>query len=94
MKRRCKRRINHNFKKSFYKPRAKSLRNLEEINLSFEELESLRLRYIEKMKQNEAADKMGISQSQYQRDLTVALEKITDALINSKALSIDKNYEE
>ncbi len=93
MRKRCRRKVNHNFKKAFYKPRSKRLRDLEEINISFEELEALRLRYIEKKNQKEAADKMGISQSQYQRDLTGALEKITNALVNGYALSIDKDYE-
>jgi predicted DNA-binding protein (UPF0251 family) len=45
-------------------------------------LETLRLRYIEKLDQDESAERMGISQSQYQRDITLAMEKITKALID------------
>ena len=59
--------------------------------MSFEELESLRLRYLNKLDQDKAAKKMNISQSQYQRDITKALEKLTDALINEKAIKVERD---
>ena len=34
---------------------------------------------------------MNISQSQYQRDITKALEKLTDALINEKAIKVERD---
>ena len=42
------------------------------------------------MNQEQAAQMMGISQSQYQRDLTSVMQKITEALINGCAISITK----
>jgi predicted DNA-binding protein (UPF0251 family) len=42
------------------------------------------------MDQDDASKKMGISQSQYQRDLTSVLEKITKALIEGYAINIIK----
>ena len=63
---------------------------LEEVNISEEEMETLRLRYIKKLDQHESAKKMGISQSQYQRDITKAFKKITRALIEGLAIKIEK----
>lgn len=64
------------------------MNRLEEISLSHDELETLRLRYQEELSQADAAEQMGISQSQYQRDLWKAHKKITDALINGKAMKV------
>lgn len=92
MPRRCKRRLHHNFSNIFFKPRGIQLRNLEIIVIYNNELEVLRLRYIEKLTQEVAAKKMGISQSQYQRDMVTVLEKITDALINGKAVEVKPEH--
>jgi len=83
------RRIQRAFNEVYFKPRGIPLNQLTEISISFEELESLRLRYIEKLSQNDSAEKMEISQSQYQRDLTQVLEKLTKALINGEAIRIE-----
>jgi RNA polymerase sigma factor (sigma-70 family) len=72
----------------YYKPQGIPLSSLKEVVVSPEELETLRLRYIEDLSQDEAAEKMGISQSQYQRDLVNTLKKITKALISGDAISI------
>jgi len=90
MRQRCRRRIGINFNEIYFKPKGIPLRELEEITITDEELETIRLRYIEKMDQEESAKKMGISQSQYQRDLTSILEKITKALIEGYAINIAK----
>ncbi|MBD3362318.1 DUF134 domain-containing protein, partial [Candidatus Dojkabacteria bacterium] len=74
----------------YYKPRGIPLKDLEVVEVLDEELEALRLRYIEKIDQSEAAESMKISQSQYQRDLTSALEKLTKALMKGKAIHIRK----
>lgn len=73
---------------TYFKPRAVPLNKLEEVNLAIDELESLRLVNIEKMSQIEAAKNMGVHQSTFQRTLTRAREKLTDALINGKAIKI------
>ncbi len=91
MRTRARRRIGYRFKETYFKPRGIPLNLLTETALSFEELESLRLRYINKLDQEEAAKKMNISQSQYQRDITTALEKLTNALINENAIRIEKD---
>jgi uncharacterized protein len=90
MRRRNRRRVRFAFNEIYFKPRGIPLSSLEEVNISDEELETLRLRYIEKLDQEQAASKMGISQSQYQRDISTLLEKISKALIEGNAISITK----
>jgi predicted DNA-binding protein (UPF0251 family) len=90
MRPRFRRRLGIQFNDTYFKPRGIPLRELNEVNITDEELETLRLRYIENIDQEQAAKMMGISQSQYQRDLTSVMEKITEALINGYAISITK----
>jgi predicted DNA-binding protein (UPF0251 family) len=60
------------------------------IELTTEEAEALRLRNINDLEQEEAAKKMNTSQSTYQRILSSAYKKITEALIEGKAIKIIK----
>lgn len=90
MRPRHRRRLGIQFNDTYFKPRGIPLRELNEVNITDEELETLRLRYIEHIDQEQAAKMMGISQSQYQRDLTSVMEKISIALINGYAISIKK----
>ncbi len=73
---------------TYFKPQGVPLRELEIIELTLEEMEALRLKNIEGLEQIGAAEKMGTSQSTFQRILTSAYQKISDALINGKAISI------
>ena len=73
---------------TYFKPRAVPLNSLEEVNLTIDELETLRLANVEKLNQTKAAEKMNIHQSTFQRTLTRAMEKVTDALVNGKAIKI------
>lgn len=66
------------------------MRELEIIELTTEEIEAYRLRHINDLEQQKAADKMHTSQSTYQRILYSAYKKIADALINGKAIKIIK----
>lgn len=90
MRKRNRRFLGHPFNEIYFKPRGIPLRELETIIITDEELEAIRLRYLEKLNQEDAAKKMGISQSQYQRDLACVLEKITRALIEGKAINVAK----
>ena len=90
MRTRARRKLGYNFREIYFKPRGIPLSDLSEINITDDELETLRLRYIEKLDQDESAERMGISQSQYQRDVTLAMEKITKALIDGNAIKINK----
>jgi len=66
------------------------LRELEEIELTLEELEALRLKNIEELEQTEASKKMKTSQSTFQRILASAYKKITEALVEGKAIKINE----
>jgi predicted DNA-binding protein (UPF0251 family) len=74
----------------YFKPRAVPLSVLEEVDLSMDELEALRLCDLKDLEQKEAAKKMKVSQSTLQRILTSARKKVTEALINGKAIKIRK----
>lgn len=90
MRHRFRRRLNFNFKDRYFKPKGIPMHALDEVVISHEEMEVLRLRYVEGMKQIDAAKKMGVSQSQYQRDLWASHKKITDAFISGKAIRIEE----
>jgi uncharacterized protein len=90
MRPRCRRRVGFSFRETYFKPRGISLRELDEISITDEDLETLRLRYILNIEQEDAAKKMGISQSQYQRDLSAAMKKITRALVEGSAIRVIK----
>lgn len=60
----------------------------QEVLLKVEEFEAIRLKDFEGLDQNEAADKMDISQPTFYRTLVSAREKVADALVNGKSLKI------
>lgn len=66
------------------------MRELEIVELTIEELEALRLRNIKDLEQEEAAKEMNTSQSTFQRILSSSYKKITEALIEGKAIKIIK----
>jgi len=84
------RRVQFDPKAVYFKPRALPLSTLEEVELNLDEMEALRLCELEELDQVEAAKEMQISQSTLQRLLSSAHKKITDALINGKAIKILK----
>lgn len=87
--RRC-RRIQFNPEITYFKPQGVPMRFLEVVKLTTEEVEALRLKNIENLDQNEAAEKMHTSQSTFQRILSSADKKVSDAIINGKAIEIVK----
>ena len=74
----------------YFKPRAIPLSMLEEIDLSLDELEALRLCDLKALNQETAARRMKISQSTLGRILTSARKKIAEAIIEGKAIKIRK----
>jgi len=82
------RRIRFNPNITYFKPRGVPLRFLEVVELTTEELEALRLKNVKDLKQTEAAEKMNTSQSTFQRILASAYKKISEALIEGKAIKI------
>ena len=86
---RKKRAIAFNPLVTYYKPRGVPLSQLEEVVLSHDEMEALRLKNMEGLDQTACADKMTISQSTFQRILNAAYKKISAALIEGKAIKIE-----
>lgn len=84
------RRIRLRIKTNYFKPQGIPMRNLEVISLNKEELEALRLKNVENLDQNKAAEKMNTSQSTFQRILSSAYKKVSEALVRGKAIKIDK----
>jgi predicted DNA-binding protein (UPF0251 family) len=64
------------------------MRFLEIVELTTEEMESLRLKNVKGLDQEQAAKEMNTSQSTFQRILSSAYKKISDALVNGKTIKI------
>lgn len=60
----------------------------EWVDISSEEIESLRLKNIKDLDQTQAAKQMGVSQSTFQRVLTSAYKKVSLALVEGRELRI------
>jgi len=76
----------------YFKPRAVPLSLLQEVDLSMDELEALRLCDYKNLEQTEAAKKMKVSQSTLQRILSSGRQKIAEALVKGKAIKINKGH--
>jgi uncharacterized protein len=74
---------------NYFKPRGIPIGMLEEINLTLDELEAVRLADLEEMYQEDAAKKMAISRQTFGNIINSAHKKIADALLNAKALKIE-----
>ncbi|MBN1494487.1 DUF134 domain-containing protein [Candidatus Peregrinibacteria bacterium] len=84
------RRIAVNPEVFFFKPQGVPMRFLEQVDLSLDELEAVRLGDFEEYDMIKAARKMQISKSTFQRLLSSSHKKIADALIEGKAIRIHK----
>lgn len=82
--------VRFNPKVSYFKPQGIPLRLLKEVNLGADELEALKLYEVDNISQTEAAEKMKISQPTFARILDSANKKIADALINGKAIRLER----
>lgn len=71
-----------------YKPVGRPLGELPQVWLTLDELEALRLADVEGLYQVEAAERMGISRSTFQRTLAEARRKVAQALVEGAALII------
>ena len=75
---------------TFFKPSGIPIRFLEQVDISLDELETIRLKHYEGMDMMEGAKKMKISKSTFQRLLASGYKKIADALVKGKAIKIHK----
>jgi predicted DNA-binding protein (UPF0251 family) len=73
---------------TYFKPRGIPMRELEEVILSVEEFEAVRLKDLEGLEQEECAKKMKISQPTFHRLVLSARKKIAEAIVRGKAIQI------
>lgn len=74
---------------TYFKPAGIPLDNLEEVTLSLEEAEALRLKELEGLEQEQGAEEMNVSRPTFQRILASARVKAADAILNGKAIRIE-----
>ena len=63
--------------------------DLEQVSVTLDGLEAIRLADLEGLYQEEAASRMGVSRATFARVLAAARRSVADALVNNKALEID-----
>ena len=85
----CLRHIDANPCVVYFKPAGIPVRMLEEVILTLDELESLRLADLNGLYQEQAAEKMKISRPTFSRVVEQARRKVADALIHGKALRLE-----
>jgi predicted DNA-binding protein (UPF0251 family) len=74
---------------TYFKPAGIPLRKLEEVVLTVDEFEAIRLKDLEGLEQEKAAERMRISQPTFFRLLDSARRKIADAIVKGKAIKIE-----
>lgn len=76
----------------YYKPVGVPMRELEEVSLLPDELEALKLHDVDGLNHIESAQRMGVSQPTFGRILDSVYKKIANAVINGKAIRIEKFF--
>lgn len=85
---RCCRRVAHEPQVTVFKPAGIRMADLEQVALTVDELEALRLKDLEGLEQVECARNMNISQPTFHRLIVEARSKVADAIVRGKALTI------
>ena len=74
---------------TYFKPAGVPLRTLEEIIVTFDEVEALRLADLDGLYQEQAAVRMKVSRATFARVVESARRKVAEALIHGKALRLE-----
>lgn len=74
---------------SYFKPRGIPMVDLEEVCLTVDQREAIRLSDLLGMSQEEAGRRMGVSRATFGRIIQRARKTIADALINGKAINVE-----
>ena len=85
---RKRRRLSRRPQAMIYKPAGVPLDGLRQVSLLAEELEALRLADLEGLAQSQAAERMGVSRSTFQRMLERARRQVALALTEGQALAL------
>jgi predicted DNA-binding protein (UPF0251 family) len=73
----------------YFKPRGVPLSVLEEVILTVDEFEAVRLADFEGLYQEQAAEKMDVSRQTFGRIIEAGRKKVAEALVKGKALKIE-----
>ncbi len=73
---------------SYFKPRGIPMLQLEEVRLTVDEREAIRLSDLVGMSHEDAGRRMGVSRATFGRIIQHARQVVADALINGKAINI------
>jgi uncharacterized protein len=74
---------------TYFKPAGVPKTDLEEIVLTVDEFEAIRLKDVDGLEQEQSAQQMNISQPTFHRLYLEARRKIADVIVNGKALKIE-----
>jgi uncharacterized protein len=74
---------------TYFKPRGIPLSALEEVVLTVDEFEAIRLADLKSLYQEQAAEKMKVSRQTFGRIIESAHKKVAEALVKGKALKIE-----
>lgn len=85
----CCRRIAGSPLAAVFKPIGIPMRDLEEVVMTLDEFEALRLADLNGLYQEQAATQMGISRPTFSRIVDAARRKVADALVHGRALRIE-----
>lgn len=85
----CQRRIAFVPSVTYFKPAGIPLRELDEVALTLDELEALRLADLNGLYQEQGASEMGISRATFGRIVESARRKVAEALTAGKALRLE-----
>jgi predicted DNA-binding protein (UPF0251 family) len=85
---RCPRRVAEPPRCAYFKPAGIPMSRLEEVALSVDEFEALRLADLEGLYQDEAARRMGVSRPTFARIVEASRRKVAEALVHGRALRI------
>jgi predicted DNA-binding protein (UPF0251 family) len=85
----CLRYVKHAPEVVYFKPAGVPACTLEQVTLTLDEVEALRLADLQGLYQEHAAAQMKISRPTFARIIEVARRKVAEALINGKALRIE-----
>jgi predicted DNA-binding protein (UPF0251 family) len=83
------RRVRFNPEITYFKPAGVRMRELEQVILTFDEYEAIKLIDFEGIEQIKAGEMMRISQPTLSRLLRNARKKISEAIVNGKAIKIE-----
>lgn len=79
---------------SYFKPRGVPLRQMEEVRLTIDQMEAIRLADLEGLSQEEAGARMGVSRATFGRIIQRARKVVAEALIHGKAILMEGgNYQ-